>query len=178
MKKRDLLDFIDKVEIKAIRSVEKRWDKVIKEKKDQLLSKYKDSIQMYQNTFSNLSANIRNILCDMKDDNEVGYVGGYYGIESTLSNLEGNKLFLRIAEKCTFIGEVQKLYDLRNKEIEEVKANYLKVKAVSQNMRETKKIAEYLKELGFDISSVEDEQVTALVADIDKSKLFVCGENK
>ena len=45
-------------------------------------------------------------------------------------------------------------------------------------MSSAKKIAEYLKGLGFDLSNLEEDEMKSLVANIDKSKLFVCGERK
>lgn len=53
-----------------------------------------------------------------------------------------------------------------------------KVYIVSKSMSSAKKIAEYLEGLGFDLSSLKEDEMQALVADIDKSKLFVCGERK
>lgn len=111
----------------------------------------------------------------MREDTEVLYNGSYdidYG-KRYLSNLKSS-----IVNNCSFQGEVQKLKDAKNKEIKEVKANYHKVRVVSKSMSSAKKIAEYLKGLGFDLSSLEEDEMKSLVADIDKSKLFVCGERK
>ncbi|CAI3202323.1 hypothetical protein CNEO2_2920001 [Clostridium neonatale] len=48
---------------------------------------------------------------------------------------------------------------------------------VSKDMSSAKKIAEYLEGLGFDISTLKEDEMKYLSTDIDKSKLFVCGEN-
>ena len=45
-------------------------------------------------------------------------------------------------------------------------------------MSKAKDIASYLEETGFDISSLKESKNTQLVAKVDKSKLFVCGDNK
>ena len=50
---------------------------------------------------------------------------------------------------------------------------------VSQSKRYGKDVAEYLEAIGFDISSVrKGDDCVALSVDIDKTKLFVCGDNK
>lgn len=175
MVKKDLLMFIERVEQKAISSVEARFNKKIEEKKKEVLSKYEDSINMLQDTFNRFSTNLTNLLTDMKEDMQVAY-GGSYAIRNGQEYLKNIKN--QITNSCGFQGEVQKLKDQKKKEIEEVKANYHKVYVVSKNMSSAKKIAEYLEGLGFDLSSLKEDEITALVADIDKDKLFVCGERK
>lgn len=175
MLKKDLLEFIERVERKAISSVEARFDKEIEVKKQEVLSKYEDSINTLQDTFNRFSTNLTNLLTDMKEDMEVAYSGNYYVNDGMkyLSNIKN-----RVSSSCHFQGEVQKLKDQKKKEIEEVKANYKKVYVVSKSMSSAKKIVEYLEGLGFDLSSLKEDEMNALVADIDKSKLFVCGERK
>lgn len=175
MVKKDLLEFIERVEARAVKSVNERFNKEISEKEKEVLSKYEDKIDLYQDTFNRFSANLSNVMADMKEDKEVAFHGNY-------SISTGRRYLSNIKEEiindCDFQGKVQKIRNARDKEIAEVKANYHKVYTVAKSMSSAKKIAEYLKELGFDISSIENEEVTDLVADIDKSKLFVCGENK
>lgn len=175
MNKKELLEFIERVERKAISSVEARFNKEIEVKKDEVLSKYEDSINMLQDTFNRFSTNLTNLLTDMKEDKQVSYSGSW-DINSSLNKLTYIKG--KIVDSCDFQGEVQKLKDQRKKEIEEVKANYHKVYVVSKSMSSSKKIAEYLEGLGFDLSSLKEDEMKCLVADIDKSKLFVCGERK
>lgn len=167
MNKRDLLDFIERVQHKAVRSVEDRFEKEIEKKKSEVLSKYEDNINLLQNTFNRFSTNLTNLLTDMKEDKEVAYSGNWR-ISDSLKYL--NDMKTRISSSCFFEGQVQKLKDQRDKEIE-------KVYVVSKSMSSAKKIAEYLEGLGFDLSSLKEDEMKALVADIDKSKLFVCGEN-
>lgn len=175
MNKKDLLMFIDRVERKAVSSVEDRFNKEIADRKKEVLSKYEDSINMLQDTLNRFTTNLTNLLTDMKEDIEVNY-NGNWRISDGLNYLSGLKN--KISDGCFFQGEVQKLKDERDKEIAEVRANYHKVHVVSKNMSSAKKIAEYLEGLGFDLSSLKEDEITALVADIDKDKLFVCGERK
>lgn len=175
MNKKDLLEFIERVERKAIRSVEDRFNKEIEDKKNEVLAKYEEKISMYQDTFNRFSTNLTNLLTDMNEDLEVAYSSNYY-IKDGLKYLSNIKNI--ISSSCNFQGEVQKLKDKKKKEVEEVQANYKKVYIVAKSMSSSKKIAEYLEGLGFDLSSLKEDEMKALVADIDKSKLFVCGERK
>lgn len=175
MRKADLLDFIERVKFKAITSVKAKWDEEIQKKKDEVIAKYDEKINMYQSSFNNFSTNLTNILTDMKEDLEVGY-NGSNDIHRGLSFLEDIKS--SIVSNCDFKGEVQKLKDLKYKEVKKVEDNYYIVYTVCKAMNSANRIVEYLEELGFDISSVKDKNMTALIAQVDKSKLFVCGDNK
>lgn len=175
MVKKDLLEFIERVQAKAVKSVNERFDKEIEAKKKEVTAKYEDKIDLYQDTFNRFQVNLKNLMADMREDKEVAYCGSYT-IRYALNDLSSIKE--EIISCCDFEGKVQKIRNARDKEISEVKANYHKVYTVAKSMSSAKKIADYLKELGFDISSLENEEVASLVAEIDKSKLFVCGENK
>lgn len=175
MRKIDLLEFIERVNHKAVVSVQVKWNSQIEAKKAEYIAKYDEKINMYQSSFNNFSNNLTNLLTDMKEDKEVGY-NGSVDIRNGLSYLRGIKS--SIVSNCDFQGEVQKLKNLKLKEIEEVKTNYNTVYTVCKGMSSANRIAEYLEELGFDVSSIRDKNMTALVAQVDKSKLFVCGDNK
>ncbi|NMF04533.1 hypothetical protein ACUH7Y_09425 [Clostridium beijerinckii] len=175
MNKKDLLGFIERVESKAVKSVETKWDKKIEEAKEKAMSKYNNKIEMYQSAFNNFSTNLTNLLTDMKEDLETGYTHSY-DFQNGLRNLANIKK--EIKYRCEFKGKVMKLEQDKNKEIEEVKFNYKKVEIVAKGMSSSKKIAEYLEGLGFDLSTLKEDEMKYLSTDIDKSKLFVCGENK
>jgi vacuolar-type H+-ATPase subunit I/STV1 len=173
--KKDLLSFIERVESKAIKSVNDRWKKIIEEAEEKAISKYSKKIDMYQNTFNNFSTNLTNLLTDMKEDLETAYSSNW-DIQNSLDKLANLKT--RIKSKCSFQGEVAKLNNEWGKEIEAVRFNYKKVYIVAKGMSSTKKIVEYLEGLGFDLSTLKEDEMKYLSTDIDKSKLFVCGENK
>ena len=174
MLKKDLLEFIERVEEKAIKSVEDRWNKLIEEKKNEVLSKYEDKIGLYQSTFNNFETNLTYLLTDIKGDSETNFSGSY-DLRKGFSYLKDIRI--SIVGNCGFGKEVGKLIIKKKKEIEEVEVNYKKVYMVSKSMSSAKKIAEYLEALGFDISSLKEDEMQYLSTDIDKSKLFVCGEN-
>ena len=146
----------------------------IKNKENEVMGKYKERISMYQGAFNRFSTNLTELLTDMREGIEKGYTGSVY-VTNGLNYLA--TLNSSIKNCCQFNGEVAKLRSLRDKEIEEVELNYKKVWAVSKTMAPNK-IEEYLTGLGFDLSSLKEDEMKYLSTDIDKSKLFVCGENK
>lgn len=184
MKKRDLMDFIDLVEAKAVRSVTTRHDKIINAVKEDLFvkGKYNSRIQKIQDQVNSLQQEAQNLKLDMSDDNELNYPRHKsYDLPYYLSNFVG-KIHIKeqLLKDCEFSGgKIPLLIRAKDIEIREVKANYDKVKYVCKNKTAAKDIAEYLEGIGFDISSVrKGDDCVALSVEIDKSKLFVCGDNK
>lgn len=176
MNKKDLLEFIERVESKAIRSIDAKWKIKVEEKQNEVMSKYDEKINMYQSSFNNFSNNLTNVLTDMKEDLEIAYSGNGYEMRRALKLL--SNIRSDIVDSCSFKGEVQKVKDLWAKDREEVEFNYQKVYAVAKSMTGAKKIEEYLESLGFDLSTLREDEKNYLSTNIDKSKLFVCGENK
>lgn len=181
VKKRELMEFIDKVEHKAVESVQDRYEKLIDAEKIKILTDqgYMDRIIKIQREVNKLFTESQNLVLDMKEDVTVRYEE-YYNVAYRLNQFTGKKEILNdvLREGKFDGGSVEKIRTERDKEIKDVKANYHKVRVVCQDMANGAKVAEYLKGLGFDISSLEKEESTALMCEIDKSKLFVCGENK
>ena len=184
MRKRDLMDFIEVVENKALRSVRERHDKIIIAEKIKIMGEggYTDRIKKIQKEVNSLYAIANKLSNDMQNDIKVKYpVYSYSDLACKLrdfttknciqnemtrqSKFEGSKIPLLLKEKET--------------ELRGVEENYNKVKMVSRTKRYGKDVAEYLEGLGFDISSVrKGDDCVALSVDIDKKLLFVCGDNK
>lgn len=184
MKKKDLMVFIDMVETKAVKSVTERHDKIINDAKEKLFEDggYNRRIENIQKQVNSLQEETKNLVIDMSENTEVNYpkyqtydllhrLNDFIGVNNIKGNMyreskfEGGKIPLQIAVK--------------RQEIEEVKTQYQKVRYVSHRKTSAKDIAEYLEAIGFDISSVrKGDDCVALSVELDKSKLFVCGENK
>ena len=49
---------------------------------------------------------------------------------------------------------------------------------LKSNVKRCMECMEYLKELGFDVSSLEKLEHTEVAVQLDKRYLFVCGDNK
>lgn len=178
MKKKDLLDFILKVESKAVSSVSKKWDNLISEAKVKAIEPYMDRVRQYQRDINILSEKLSSLAMLLAEDTEVAYIkGAYYGIEKRINPLCGDKLVQAIQENSQYKGEVAKLKNAKQKEINEVRAEYHNLYNYCKEIRSALEINRYLVGLGFDTSALE-KKATDLVVELDKSKLFVCGDNK
>lgn len=178
MKKKDLLDFISRVESKAISSVAKKWDVLIAEAKVKAIEPYMDRIRQYQSEINTISEKLSSLVMLISEDIEVAYIkGAYYGVEKRINHLCGDKLIQAIQENAQYKGEVAKLKNAKNKEISEVRAEYDNLYNYCKEIRSALEINRYLIELGFDTSALAKKS-TGLVVELDKSKLFVCGDNK
>lgn len=184
MKKRDLMNFIDIVEAKAVRSVTERHDKIINNAKEELFAKggYNERINKIQKQVNSLQIETQNLVLDLCENKEINYPKyGNYDLLSELNNHIGKSTTkAKMMSKSKFDGgNIPLLIKAKSLEIEGVKENYAKVRYVSQEKTSAKDIAEYLEAIGFDISSVrKGDDCVALSVEIDKSKLFVCGDNK
>jgi len=184
MKKKELMLFIDLVEKKAVKSVTERHDKIINEAKEELFAKggYNERISKIQKQVNSLQMETQTLILELIDNKEINYpkygnydllqrINEYTGKATIKNNTLSNSKFQG--------GNIPLLVKAKEIEVKEVKENYAKVKYVSQEKTSAREVAEYLEAIGFDISSVrKGDDCVALSVEIDKSKLFVCGENK
>lgn len=184
MKKRDLMEFIDVVEHKAINSVTKRHNEIIAAAKEELFEKngYNDRIKKIQNKVNSLHTEINDLVNNLVENNEINYPNyDSYDLLHRLGSFTGkNEMKEQTVRKSEYKGgQIPLLINAKAIEIKGVKENYAKVRYVSQSKTCAKDVAEYLEAVGFDISSVRaGDDCVALAVELDKSKLFVCGENK
>jgi len=183
MKKRDLMDFIDAVEHKAVKSVTERHDKIISDAKEELFEKngFNERIKKVQNKTNSLQIELQNLILDLNENREINYPTGRYDLLSRLNEHTGKSTIKKdIAYSSKYRGgQIPLLINAKEKEIQGVKENYAKVRYVSHTKTCAKDVAIYLEAVGFDISSVRaGDDCIALAVELDKSKLFVCGENK
>ena len=183
MKKRDLMDFIDTVEHKAIKSVEERHNKIISAAKEELFEKkgYNERLKKIQKQVNSLQSEVQNITLDLHENEEINYPTGYSDLLYYLNDYAGKAVIKSKMEyRCKYYGgQIPLLIKAKEAEVQGVQENYAKVKYVSRSKTCAKDVAEYLEAVGFDISSVRaGDDCVALAVELDKSKLFVCGENK
>lgn len=181
MKKKDLMNFIDAVEIKAVRSVKEKFNLQIEIEKKCILKEqgYTERIAKIQKKVNDLFTESQALYLDMKEDITVRY-DYYYNTATELQSYSGKRIiFSKDLDHCKFNGgKVELIRNDRELEIKAVKDNYSKVRVVCDSYTSANKISEYLKALGFDLSTLEGKENQALTVKIDKSKLFVCGDNK
>lgn len=183
MKKRDLMNFIDAVEHKAIKSVTERHDKIINDAKEELFEKngFNERIKKVQNKVNSLQIEAQNLVLDLNENIEINYPKGRYDLCHRLNEHTGKStLKENILYASTYKGgQIPLLIKAKEKELQGVQENYAKVRYVSHSKTCAKDVGIYLEAVGFDISSVRaGDDCMALSVELDKSKLFVCGENK
>jgi len=181
MRKKQLMTFIDQVENKAVLSVKEKFNLEIEKQKLEVLNNkgYTNRITKLQRKVNDLYTEAQALYLDMKEDIEVRYEN-YYNTATELYSYSGKKEILeRDLKNCKFNGgSIELVRNNRELEIKAVKDNYNKVRVISDSYTSANKIAEYLKALGFDLSTIEGKENAALTVKIDTSKLFVCGDNK
>jgi len=184
MKKKALMEFIEVVESKAVSSVNTRHNKIISDAKEKLFETggYNKRIVDIQNLTNSLQIEIQKLVLDMSDNVGVNYPRCEYNdLLHELNDFIGTKkIKQQMFNRSSFSGSlVPLLIKAKDLEIEEVRKNYNLVRYVCNNKSSAKDIAEYLEGVGFDISSVrKGDDCIALSVKLDKSKLFVCGDNK
>lgn len=183
MKKKDVMEFLDKVENKAVFAVKEKYYELIQNEKTQIAEE--SGLLAHISKLQKKINEIHRMQCDfmtkISEENEsISYiVGNWNSLESHIDKWCGKEeVKRRILGNCPIQNnEIVRLKNVRDKEIEEVRKNYQIVKAVCKEKRNGVLAGEYLTSLGFDLSSLEKIK-NEVIEKVDTSKLFVCGENK
>lgn len=173
-------NWIEAVECKAIKSLKDKFELKKSELEEIIrveagLRSLIDEIKKYNEMILLLE---EEIFARYESDSRINYNRKYWGSffkECVSSKIIESKLIV----SCKI--ESQELLALEKKYIEDVRLveeNYATVRATAWSLS-PKKAIEYLKELGFDTSSLDTESKQELaVVNVDKRYLFVCGDNK
>lgn len=172
--KKDIYDFLQKVEAKAVKSVEKKYNDMILESKKERTSNYIKQMQEFSNKVAKLYEESQTL---------VEYYGDLYPnkwsslhyLESSLENALRHCNGIEAREVKSNGYEKQLLLNKRE-ELNAVQKEYAKLMHYAKN-NSAKESYNLLQELGFDVSSLAQTE-QAIIEKADKSKLFVCGENK
>lgn len=170
-------NFVEAVEHKALKSIAEKYDEQVKAEKERIMleSGVRAHLKLMQKKLSEIDKVYKELksvcnVCEELKYNELRYAS----IGRAL-----NINFVANFNKCTTFDS-KKLIELEqeyNIKIENVKNEYVKVLASIKRMSSVNKMICYLKDLGFDTTSIEKEQ-TAITTNIDTKYLFVCGDNK
>lgn len=186
VRKKDAMEFIGKCECKAIDTLENKYYKLIKEEEDKLIKDkgYMEKINKIQNLLNEIFKLDNELGQQMSEDKDIGYcLGSYYSLSNRLNTYygqEGNRYYKSVKEACNFMhSKINKLHEEREDSISGTKKEYRKIEEILFDLPTGKEAGQYLEELGFDISSIKpEEKITSLATKIDKSKVFVCNDNK
>lgn len=170
--KQDCIDFIYRHEVMAKDKVNAKYNKLIEEKKKEILSPYADRIGLMQYKINSLSSEIINLLTDMKLDKNVQFVPPSWE-DLMLNKVANGKWTNEVVNRCRFGGEIQKLNDMASKERIAIDKEYEKIYSVVRPIRSAKKIIAILDELGFNTDSLKNEEPKALVPKVDRGILGI-----
>ena len=181
MNKKDVMNWLQAVEDKATNYVKEEYETKKKIEERKILDEGMFTIRIYalQKKVNELHAIAQTLAIDMHEDKNV-HMDTYGSVASILSHRIGkDTLYEDMANRSDFRGT--KLPNMKEEYRElrkEVSDNYNKVRMVMNKLQGADKCIEYLKEIGFDVSELKTIEETALLVEIDKTKLFVCGDNK
>lgn len=173
--KKDVNNFLLKVEEKAIKSVQKKYDDMILQSKTERVDDYLKEMREFGRKLEALVTEAQELygkhqhLYDKPAWSNLCYVVSY--LQNALSNCNGIN-----ASSVMANAHEQQLFIEKKEQLNEVQKEYAKLKHYAKN-NSAKESYNLLKEIGFNVSSLEQKE-ESLITMADKSKLFVCGENK
>lgn len=182
MKKVDVYNFINKVERKAVCSVSKKYDDIIKKEEEKSIAKYKKDLDKLDDALSELKNSYSNIMKKIGKDKNYNvtnqrhsYSNDMFDLMLVVEKRQSEDVFKSYNVKSA--GKLLELKNKKNKEESDVRNEYYKVMCECHKLKTAKNCITYLNKLGFDTSSIEVKEEVK-TDDINKSKLFVCGDNK
>lgn len=179
IKKKECIEFLGKVEEKALNSVKEKYRKLIDVEEEKLLLPYVKEISELQVMTNALHEKASSLYEKLQENKNIA-LDDWCNLAYEIRNFIGTNAISNIITGCSKFsdGPVQKLKAEKDKELAKVRAEYEKVAMILQSKANGTKAAECLKEIGFDISSLEDAENNKLIPTVDKKCLFVCGERK
>lgn len=169
--------FIEAVEGKALKSIADKYQSEVDEEKNRILesSGIEGQLKAMQRKLAEVEKMNNDLIKLTSDTEEI--LTTHNGWNSI-----GNKINidLKYAFHNQYKYSSKKLTLLEKDYLEKkdnVKNEYAKVMASIQRMSSVNKMINYLKDIGFDVTSIQKEQ-TAITTNVDTKYLFVCGDNK
>lgn len=178
--KKEVTNWVYRVRDKAFRSLQDAYEKAVKEEEDRIFkeSGAADIIKNLEASMREMNREHEKLISLMRDSQEMSYeTASCYGLSYYLDEIDPVDRRVRNAIKY----DSKKLTQLKKKyedDERKVGANYAAVLSELKLKSSVKRCMEYLKELGFDVSSLEKLEHTEVAVHLDKRYLFVCGDNK
>lgn len=173
-------NWIEAVESRAVKSLKDKFE--LKKSELEEVVRVETGLRSHINEIMMLNDKIlhleEEIFTTYESDSRINYDRKYYGSffkQCVSSKTIESKLIFSCKIESQELLALEKKYD---EDVRLVKDNYATVSAIAWSLS-PKKAIEYLKELGFDTSSLDVESKQELaVVNVDKRYLFVCGDNK
>lgn len=178
--KKEVTNWVYRVRDKAFRSLQDAYEKAVKEEEDRIFkeSGAADIIKNLEASMREMNREHEKLINLMRDSQEMSYeTASCYGLSYYLDKID--PVDRRVRNAINY--DSKKLTQLKKKyedDERKVGANYAAVLSELKLKSSVKRCMEYLKELGFDVSSLEKLEHTEVAVQLDKRYLFVCGDNK
>lgn len=177
LSKKDVSTYVERMQDIAEKKVKEEYDAACSAEKNRILdeSGIREPIKKMQRLVNQLVKENRELNEILKNASELtNHKYSCDGITRKLSDIENvEKAALKYLEyESTELVRLKKTYE---DTIRKVRANYTAVMAEVKNKTNAKRAVEYLKELGFDVSTLEQMQNTEIMVQLDKRYLFVGG---
>ena len=178
--KKEVTHWVYRVRDKAFRSLQDAYEKAVKEEEDRIFkeSGAADIIKKLEASMREMNRKHERLVSLMRDSQEMSYeTASCYGLSYHLDKIDPVDRKVRNAIKYASkkLTQLKKKYEDDEKK---VGANYATVLAELKLKSNAKRCVEYLKELGFDTSSLEKLEHTEVAVQLARRYLFVCGDNK
>lgn len=177
LSKKDVSTYVERMQENVEKKVKEEYESACTAEKNRIIdeSGMRDNIKRMQRLMNQLVKENGELNAIINNTHGLNYQKyGYDGVTRKLSEIENvEKAVLKYMEyDSTELLRLKKKYE---EIIHNVKANYTAVLAEVKNKTNAKRAVEYLKELGFDVSALEQMQNTEIMVQLDKRYLFVGG---
>lgn len=178
--KKEVINWIERVEQKALSSVRKKYNDAVVAEENRILkeSGAQDILDSCARIISQAVAENERLNTLVAESKNIRYEkNAYFGLSRQLADAQEVKsAFTRYANFES--KELTRLKKSHEETERNVRANYAAVREAIKNKSNARRCLEYLKEVGFDVSDLEKLECTEIAVAVDKRYLFVCGENK
>lgn len=178
--KKEVGRWVEKVRDKALNSIKDDYFNAVKTEQDRIFAESgaAEIVKKLEVSMQEVNREHDKLMDLMKENRMMSYAeSSCYGLAYYLNKIDPIERIVRNAVKY----ESKKLMQLQKKYEDterNVTANYAAVLSELKLKSNAKRCVEYLKELGFDTTSLEKLEHTEVAVQLDKRYLFVCGDNK
>lgn len=178
LSKRDVSVYVEHMQEQAEKNVKEEYNAARSVVENRILdeSEIRELIKKMQRLVNQLIKENEELNAVLKNASELIYQTlGYDSMTRKLSDIECvEKVIKKYLEYDS--SELVRMKKKFEETLRNVRANYATVAAEVKNKTSAKRAVEYLKELGFDVTTLEQMQNTEIMVQLDKRYLFVGGK--
>lgn len=182
--KAEVIEFLQKVQHKAVKTVNEKYDANYKNAVELYMTKYHGELLNFISSFVDDVRRLRETNKEFKEKVGAGSWECNYvqAPSTTFDTIVGVYEFLAKNKPSTFVEskELNKVKTITEEQLAErqkVADEYNKIiRFVTDNCRDGRNALKFVESLDFDVSSLKDKKEVSV--EINKANLFVCGEDR